>query len=190
MSDSDKHPNPQGKGLTPVLEHLQQTTNTLSVPAKDIHRISSELFTSLFVLNSQIRFKPVCGQCYWLYRTDDTYRLSLIAPEQWTSARYGRYIGVCQLQNDLTWTLELSEQSRNDPQFIAEIARQRRRFEENMQQAEKVDDMLPVYKKHLPFYSRALASALSRSLQTSLQKGGISGLSYKQAEKFLRLPEK
>lgn len=183
MNVSGKHPNPQGKGMTPVLENLQQTTNSLSVPAKDIHRITNELFTSLFVLNSQIRFKPVCGQYYWLYRKDGTYRLSLIAPEQWTADQSGRYVGACQLQNDLTWTLELSIQSRNDPQFITEIACQRQRFEKNMQQAEKVDDMLPIYKEHLPFYSRVLASALSYSLQNSMQKGGISGMNYKQANK-------
>ena len=80
-----KSANPQGKGTVPVLESLQQAKLQLIAPAKNIHQVSSELFTSLMVLNSQIRFKPTANQSYWLYLKNDQYRLSLIAPEQWSS---------------------------------------------------------------------------------------------------------
>jgi hypothetical protein len=178
---TSKSPNPQGKGLVPVLESLMQTRKNLAVPAKDILQIANELFTSLFVLNSQIKFKPVVGRAYWLYRKDGIYGLSLIAPEQWSPSQYGQFIGACELQPDLTWTLELSGQCRGDLALMAEITRQWERFDEKLNTAEHIDDLLPVYIATLPFYSRVLASALAHSLGQSMQKGGISGLSYDQA---------
>lgn len=63
-------PNPQGKGLVPVLESLVQSRALISVVAKHINQISSELFTSMFVLHSQFQFKPVMGKQYWLYQRD------------------------------------------------------------------------------------------------------------------------
>ncbi|AEG01123.1 DUF2452 domain-containing protein [Methylomonas methanica] len=180
-----KPANPQGKGCVAVLDSLQQVKTQLQAPAKNIRQISGELFTSLFILSSQIRFKPTRGQTYWLYFKDKRYRLSLIAPEQWLPAQYGRYIGACELQTDLTWTLALSGDCSTDHALMLEIARQRLELEEKMQQAEKIDDVLPVYVATLPFYSRVLAAALADSLKQSMQKSGISGLSFQQANKLL-----
>ncbi|MGY6274992.1 DUF2452 domain-containing protein [Methylomonas sp. MgM2] len=185
MTLTIKPVNPQGKGLVAVLDSLQQAKTQLHAPAKNIRQISGELFTSLFILNSQIRFKPKLKQTYWLYLKNNQYRLSLIAPEQWTPTQYGRFIGACELQTDLTWTLELSRDCSNDRAFILEIARQRSRLEEKMQQAEKLDDVLPVYLESLSYYPRLLASALAYSLRQSMQKSGISGLSFQQAKKRL-----
>ena len=184
-----KSPNPQGKGLSPILESLLLAQNDLSAPAKDISQITNELFTSLFVLNSQIKFKPVTGQTYWLYRKDGGYRLSLIAPEQWSPSQYGRFIGACELQTDLTWTLRLSDQCRDDQALTTEIARQRERFDRKLKQARRIDDLLPVYIETLPFHSRVLASALAHSLKQSMQKSGISGLNFDQTQQIPMLSE-
>lgn len=182
-----KSANPQGKGLLPILESLQQARKHLLVPAKNIQQISHELFTSLFVLNSQIRFKPVTGRNYWLYFKNENYQLSLIAPEQWSQSQYGRYIGACKLQNDLTWTLQLSDNCMADQAFLKQISHKRAQLDERLQQAEKIEDVLPVYVETLPFYSRVLASALAYSLEQSMQKSGISGLSLDQAQKRLQI---
>ena len=182
MNSIIKAANPQGKGVVSVLDSLQQAKKNLYVPAKNIQQISNELFTSLFILNSEIRFKPVKGQTYWLYLKNTQYRLSLIAPEQWSPSQYGRFIGACELQTDLTWTLQLSDDCTNDQAFIKEIAYQREWLEKKMQQAEKIDDVLPVYVETLSFYSRVLASALAYSLGQSMQKSGISGLSLTQVQ--------
>ena len=180
-----KPANPQGKGLVAVLDSLQQAKKFLQVSPKNIQQIGSELFTSLFVLNSEIRFKPMPKKTYWLYFKANQYRLSLIAPEQWAPEKYGRFIGACELQTDLTWTLEVSTDCLNDPAFIQAIADQRQELEEKMQQAERIDDVLPVYVETLPFYARVLASALAYSLKQSMQKSGIYGLSLQQAKKAL-----
>lgn len=189
MNPAIKSTNPQGKGLVPLLESLLQTRKTLLTPAKDIRQIANELFTSLFVLNSQIKFKPVIGQTYWLYSKDATYKLSLIAPDQWSPLQYGRFIGACRLQTDLTWTLRLSDQSSNDQKLTAEIARQRECFDLKLKRAERIDDLLPVYVETLPFYSRVLASALAHSLRQSMLKGGICGLNFNQAQKSVLPPK-
>ncbi|MDX8125681.1 DUF2452 domain-containing protein [Methylomonas sp. OY6] len=185
MSVISKPANPQGKGSIAVLDSLQQAKKQLIAPAKNIQQISSDLFTSLFVLNSQIRFKPTTEQVYWLYFKDGQYRLSLIAPQQWYPAQSGRFIGACELQSDLTWTLELSDACANDGAFIQEIANRRQQLEQKLQQAEKIDDLLPVYLETLPYYSRVLAAALAYSLKQSMQKSGIWGLNFRQAEKLL-----
>ena len=71
---------------------------------------------------------------------------------------------------------------------MEEIAYQRLQFEQQLHEAEKVDDVLPVYVHTLPYYSRILAAALSYSLKQSMQKGGIYGLSFKKAKlAFLNL---
>ncbi|WP_445372336.1 DUF2452 domain-containing protein [Methylomonas sp. HW2-6] len=146
-SSINKSANPQGKGLVALLDSLQQAKQQLVVPAKNLQQISSDLFTSLFVLNSQIRFKPTAGQTYWLYFKDNQYRLSLIAPEQWPPAQSGRFIGACELQADLSWTLELADDCVNDNAFLQEIADRR----QQLQQAETIDAALPVYLETLPY---------------------------------------
>ncbi|WP_431065444.1 DUF2452 domain-containing protein [Methylotuvimicrobium sp.] len=183
MSSHVQSPNPQGKGLLPVLDALYTLTRGLNVPAKPLNRIADELFTSLFVLSSAIKFKPVLGQCYWLYRKPDGYRLSLIAPEQWPETQSGLYVGQCELQNDLTWSLELSEACLGNSVLMIEIARQREDFDRHLQVFDRIEEALPTYSETLPFYARVLASGLACSLGQSMYKRGINGLSYSQIQR-------
>ena len=62
----NKQANPQGKGLVPILESLEESRALISVAPKHISQISSELFTSLFVLHSHFQVKPVVGKSHWL----------------------------------------------------------------------------------------------------------------------------
>jgi hypothetical protein len=179
-----KTPNPQGKGLVPVLDSLAASRPTAAVPPKHIEQISSELFTSLFVLHSQFQFKPVIGKPYWLYRKDRAFKLSLISPEEWRGG-FGQYIGECQLQSDITWTLKLDEQAARDARLMQLIAARRAEFEANLQAADNLEHILPVFDTTLPFYQRVFASALAHSLGMSMQKSGIAGLPYHKAIKLL-----
>jgi hypothetical protein len=181
-----QEPNPQGKGLTPVLDSLKASRTRLSVPPKRVDQISSELFTSLFVLHSQFGFKPVRGRPYWLYRRHETFRLSLIAPHEWGDARFGQYIGECVLREDLTWTLHFDARAAADRQLMALLAGRREAFERSLGKAETLDGALPVFDISLPFYRRVFAAALAHSLSLSMRKSGIHDLSYRQAQ--ARLP--
>ncbi len=180
-----KNPNPQGKGLVPVLAALHAAGRSIVVPPKQVQQVSGELFTSLFVLGSRFGFKPVVGRSYWLYRRDGVFNLSLLAPEQWSALVYGQYVGACELHTDLTWTLTLGAEALADPLLMRYIARQREVFEQQLQAAASVDDLLPVFKEELPFYQRVFASALAGSLGASMQSAGISGLSYQEAAGLL-----
>lgn len=182
----NKQPNPQGKGLVPVMDSLAASRARIDVPPKQIDQISSELFTSLFVLHSKFQFKPVTGKVYYLYRRHKQgFHLSMIAPQEWGGTGFGQFIGECVLQQDITWTLSLDSDAARDKELLALIETQRRQFETAMRDAETVDDVLPVYLESLPFYQRVFASALANSLKQSMQKSGIQGLSYVQARGLL-----
>ena len=181
-----KHPNPQGKGLVPVMDSLAASRARINVPAKHIDQISSELFTSLFVLHSRFQFKPVVAKKYYLYRrADNSFHLSMINPDEWGGTRFGQFIGECVLQPDISWTLTLDAGAAQDADLIKLIETRRRQFEEAMHEASSVDELLPVYLESLPFYQRLFASALANSLKDSMQKSGIQGLSYAQAKGLL-----
>ncbi len=182
---SIKTPNPQGKGLVPVLAALSAANYRSVALPKQIEQIASELFTSMFVLESRFGFKPVPGKTYWLYCKNNCYKLSLLSPQQWSAMIFGELIGQCVLHEDLTWTLELSDEAVNDAEFMEYIAERRRLFGEQLQGADSVDDLLPVFQESLPFYQRVFASAMASSLGRSMQLSGISGLSYEQARGLL-----
>lgn len=179
------NPNPQGKGLVPVLQSLEQHRVIELVPPKQIDQVEMELFTSLFVLQSDIRFNPVAGRSYWLYQVEGRYSLLLVAPHEWHRPYRGRFIGECVLQSDRTWTLQLSPAVAADSGFMQQIEQARAGFVESLEKAACVDDMLPRYEAELGFYARVLAYTLGRSLEASMGLSGIRGLSYAQAKGYL-----
>jgi len=180
----NKHANPQGKGLVPVLASLADSRAVVSVVPKDINQISSELFTSLFVLHSHFQFKPVFGKSYWLYQRQDEFQLSLISPDEWGS-EFGLFMGECVLQKDATWTLMLDSAVVNNKKLMSLIEHRRKEYELALTSVDSVEEVLPFYLKDLPFYQRVFASALASSLKGSMIKSGIQGLSYTQAQKAL-----
>ncbi|MEI7950019.1 MAG: DUF2452 domain-containing protein [Gammaproteobacteria bacterium] len=184
-----KNPNPQGKGLVPVLQVVQQHAQRLAVPPKSIAQIEMELFTSLFVLQSEIRFNPVVGQRYWLYEREAGYRLSLVSPSEWHRALPQRNIGLCVLQADRTWTLELEPELASDDSFMALIEQQRAALHVALEQAQRVEDVLPVFASSLGYHGRVLAFILGKSLRCSMQLAGIAALPYQEAAGLLRHAE-
>ena len=178
-------PNPQGKGLVPVLESLAESRSLVSVVPKHIEQISSELFTSLFILHSKFQFKPVVGKHYWLYQCDQNFKLSLISPQEWGRSAFGLFVGECVLQKDITWTLTLDSDAANNQVLMTYIESKRREFEDALVSADSIDTVLPFYLDGLPFYQRVFASALANSLKQSMVMSGIQGLNYTQAQKCL-----
>ncbi|MGD2082137.1 MAG: DUF2452 domain-containing protein [Chromatiales bacterium] len=181
-------PNPQGKGQVSVLAALSEARRGICAPPKNLDQISAELFTSLFMLESDFQFKPVPGKPYWLYRKEGRFRLSPIAPEEWRDDTPGLYIGRGELQRDLTWTLQLSDQAALDPALTELIENRKRHFDREIQAAKSVDRVLPVYAAGLPFYQRVLAAGLAYSLGSSMRGAGIHGLPYDEAKGLLGAP--
>jgi hypothetical protein len=152
---------------------------------KQIDQIEMELFTSLFVLQSEFKFNPVPGKSYWMYGTDSGYRLLLVGPDEWHKPYPGHFIGECVLQKDRTWTLMLADTLTQDRTFMAMIDEHRARLHSAFERAEKIDDLLPAFENSLCYYGRVMAFILGRSLLTSMQLSGIKGLDYKGAKKML-----
>ena len=156
---------------------------------KPVTQIANELFTALFVLQSEFKFKPVFNKPYWLYHhstqhlnnRQNHFKLSLISPQEWKDNAFGEYIGECELHKDMTWTMTLSDQIQADSPFMLFLKNQREKFDQRIQQQEKLDDVLPGYVKSRPFYQRAFISALSVSLGHSMQRAGIAGSNFDQA---------
>lgn len=177
------NPNPQGKGLVPILSVLAEgRTAANHAPPKEIDQISVELFTSLFVLESDFKFRPVPGQTYSLYQKNGRFSLSLIAPGEWHPSAYGRYVGECELQRDMTWTLDLSADIGEDDEILDYIREKRRALDERIQNAETLEDILPGYNESLPFFQRTHNYALAHSLRTSMRQAGIAALPFSEAQ--------
>ena len=179
-----QNPNPQGKGLVPVMARLQQHLQ-LPVAPKTVAQVEMELFTSLFVLQSEIRCNPAVGQVYWLYRRSEGYRLSLVGPTEWHKTMPHRFIGRCELMMDRTWTLELAEEVAGDEQFMVQVELQRAALQQALEQAPSLEDALPGFMPNLSYQGRILAFILGRSLRTSMQLAGIAALSYREARGLL-----
>lgn len=179
------NPNPQGKGLVPILSDVASSRAKINIPPKKIDQIAGELFTSMFVLESEFAFKPVMGKEYYLYRKNKRFRLSLISPDQWAGELFGWFIGRCVLEKDITWTLEMDERAAEDQELTRFIQKKKKAFEKSLETAGQLGDTLPVYCASLPYYQRLFASALASSLGISMQLSGIKDLTYSEAKGLL-----
>src|SRR5688572_10768116 len=148
------NPNPQGKGIVPVLQGLQQHWRQPVVLPKQIDQIEMELFTSLFVLQSELKFSPVPHKSYWMYETASEYRLLLVGPDEWHKPYPGRFIGECVLQTDRTWTLMLDDALAEDTTFMNMIEKQRAKLHKALENAAKIDDILPAFETSLSYHGR------------------------------------
>lgn len=179
------NPNPQGKGLVPLLQGLDRHRLDRLLPPKKIDQVQMELFTSMFVLKSDIRFNPVPGQRYHLYQTDGRHKLLMVGPLEWTTPYRGRYIGECILHDDRTWSMALDPAMAHDEAFMREIGAEQDKLQQALEQAETIEDVLPVFEAELGYNSRLLAFILGKSLGLSMDRAGISGLTYDEARGLL-----
>jgi hypothetical protein len=185
-----RNPNPQGKGIVPVLQGIQQHWAQQVLLPKQIDQIEMELFTSLFVLQSEFKFNPVPEKSYWMYETDEGYRLLLVAPHEWHTPYKGRFIGECVLQKDRTWTLVLNTELSDDAAFMQKVETLRGKLLRALEKADKIEDILPGFEESLGYYARITAFILGKSLLTSMQLSGIKGLDYKAAKGLLEGPHR
>lgn len=172
------NPNPQGKGLVPVLE-AWASVQPSAVEPKAAPRLLSDYLVSLLVLSAEFAFKPVPGKPYYLYWRDGEWRLSLIGPKEWGRAQPGECLGECQLGFDMTWHLvrhEVKEPSAALAQAVEGFVAQ---FSETIASADVLEETLPFYVRQLPFYRRLLATGLAASLQHSMRGSGQLGHSGK-----------
>lgn len=164
--------NPQGKGLVPVLEHWQ-SAQPAQVCAKPAAELLADFCVSSLVLSAEFAFRPVVGQSYHLYWAAERWLLSLIGPLEWGERRPGEYAGCCQLRSDMTWQLLPPEDLGDGDAVVLALARFFDAFAESLGRAESLDESLPGYVAHLPYYQRMLATGLTASMSRSANASGL-----------------
>ena len=168
------NPNPQGKGLVPVLA-AWQSVQPEGVAAKSAPRLLADYLVSLLVLSAEFSFKPVPGKPYYLYWQQGQWQLSMISPGEWGQKQPGECLGECLLGFDMTWHLAPETGVAMSDELQEEIKQFTALFGEQLANNEALEDTLPFYVRQLPFYRRLLATGLASSLQSSIRSGGQLG---------------
>ena len=167
---------PQGKGVIGLLRDWD-ITRPVGAVAKPAPQLLADYFTSMLVLSSAFKFRPVVGQEYYLYRMNEDWSLSLIAPSEWSSERRQGYVGQCELHADMTWTIRPSDDLANRESTVSAIADFHEAFVAKLKSDIPLEEMLPTYVAKFSYYQRLFASALSRSLRSSMTMGGQLSIS-------------
>ena len=163
--------NPQGKGHVGLLLDWEYS-RPRGATEKTASQLLADYFTSMLVLSATFKFKPVVGQEYYLYWMHEQWSLSLIAPTEWSEERRNAYIGNCELHPDMTWTLNPTANLAGRESAMAALGTFHDAFVEKLTTASPLEEMLPVYVARFPYYQRLFASALTRSLKSSMIIGG------------------
>lgn len=192
MPQSDS-PNPQGKGLVPILEAMAaypRRRDTYRSPAQ----VLQAYMISRLVLCADFGFKPVPGQSYYLYLHDQGLNLSLIGPNEWGagSRKGAQYLACCYLRPDMLWDLsdlqigseeqesegqgQESEEQEGREQESERKQGMRARLQELVRELASgpiadlksdvpLEKALPDYDHRLAFNQRVLANALSQTMR-------------------------
>ena len=162
--------NPDGKGVNAFALDWQRS-EPHGVVAKRRTQLMAEFFTSMLVLSSSFKFRPVAGTSYFLYQINDEWCLSLIDPDEWSEERRAAFAGTCMLQQDMTWTIEPSELLREKNPVSEAMARFYEAFANTLDTDRVLEDILPFFISEMPYYQRLYASGLSRSILASMTLG-------------------
>lgn len=164
---SEKKPNPQGKGLVPVLADWE-SSRPIAVQPREPAELVFDWFVSALVLSSAFRFKPALGQDYYLYARAGRWQLSLVAPQEWGDKEVGDCLGKCRLARDMTWSMEAAEDLEQKPELRAALHEVIESFTRGLDSDAALDETLPGYRRELPYYQRLLATGLGTSLRRSV----------------------
>ena len=166
MFQSKPNPNPQGKGLVPVLQDLESLQSVVVV-RKSAADFLRDYCVSSMILGATFRFKPVVGNNYYLYVTDQDFALSLIAPHEWGQHHPREFVARCVLRPDMTWEMDIAELAESSP-ALATAREFIEQFVGSIAQQDSIRQNLPFYVSELPYYQRMLTTALASSLRQSM----------------------
>jgi hypothetical protein len=162
-----RKPNPQGKGLSPVLQELEnRKLGVQKVESISFIKILEDYAISRFVLCAEFNFKPVFNKPYFLYVRDEVLKLSLIAPDQWGKVQFGTYICQCSLELPLHWRITHQNTSKRATKDIAvALSRLKDTLLSDFFSDQPLKFTLPFCDDRLPFHRRVLANALASQVK-------------------------
>lgn len=159
--------NPEGKGLNGFLLDWHRT-EPRGVVIKPRRQVLAEFFTSMLILSAHFKYKPAVDVTNYLYCVDGKWSLSLIGPTEWSEERRAGFAGTCVLHADMTWTIRPSDRVGEDNEITAAIARFYDAFVETLDSDLTLEEILPFYVRRMPYWQRLHASALSRSIRSTV----------------------
>lgn len=106
----------KGKAMSAMGEQTQmqmdQIFEQMQLLAKQAKALKHRAEISIKIYEAQMSFEPVIGQKYFLYeKKSDGWVLSLIAPDQWKTLPYNKFLAEVQLLADHTWKVLSPEDS-------------------------------------------------------------------------------
>ncbi|MDX1736560.1 MAG: DUF2452 domain-containing protein [Halioglobus sp.] len=170
-----KNPNPQGKGIVPVLQDLRYGSAAQGTGKSPIAFFRDYCVSSL-VLAAQFNFRPVANREYYLFSTSGGWTLSLVAPAEWRGNAPGSYVAACCMRDDMTWTVDFASLDATDP-VRDKLEAHLQAFIETLEGQADIAQALPYYVRELPYYRRVLAAGLAGSLRASMpEERGLKAL--------------
>lgn len=166
QSSFQPKPNPQGKGLVPVLQDLA-SLQTGVVARKTAADFLRDYCLSSLILGASFRFKPVVGNHYFLYVREQDLVLSLIAPHEWVQYQPGEFLARCELRPDMTWDMDTADLDESST-ALATARDFIEQFVGTLTEQDSIRENLPFYVRKLPYYQRMLSTALASSLKQSM----------------------
>lgn len=163
--------NPEGKGLNGFLLDWHRT-EPRGVVVKPQRQVLAEFFTSMLILSASFKYKPAVNIPNYLYFVDDQWRLSLIAPDEWSDRHRRGFVGTCILHADMTWTIEPSALVGEDNPVTRAVAQFYEAFVDTLDSELTLEEILPFYVRRMPYWQRLHASAMSRSLRGTVTLAG------------------
>ncbi|MEH6557175.1 MAG: DUF2452 domain-containing protein [Oceanicoccus sp.] len=173
---SEKTPNPQGKGLVPVLRDWEVMKPQVRERKSSAEFLRDYCISSL-VLAAKFRFKPVMGKTYFLYAFESGWMMSLISPEEWGPTKSEQFLTRCRVRKDMTWEMDAIELNENSV-VLASARNFVKAFIDTLSEQGAIGDHLPFYVESLPYYQRMMATALASSLKTTMpaDSNGVAAL--------------
>lgn len=88
---------------------LLQIKHQIDLLARQANEVIERRTISMSIYQANIRFKPVIGQYYYLYKSaKDDFTLSMIGPDEWgkKGMSYDEFLNKVRLRGDHTWEIE------------------------------------------------------------------------------------
>ncbi|MDP3557055.1 MAG: DUF2452 domain-containing protein [Bacteroidota bacterium] len=109
-------PEDQGKLKSRALSAMREQTNRqllqihkqAELLAKQANELKERVEVSEKIYQAELSFEPFIGNTYHLYKINNTYKLMLIAPNEWGRSKrtYLEYVSSVKLLSDHTWEIE------------------------------------------------------------------------------------
>lgn len=100
----------KGRAMSAMVQQtdkqLEQIHEQMQLLAQQAKSIKNKIDLSVKIYEAEMRFEPLVGHTYYLYKKPDSkYLLSMLSPEEWGKSCPHDFIAKATLQADYTWDI-------------------------------------------------------------------------------------